>query len=208
MRFVTQSRGQMVGAHHEPPPSSRPTHGISSSPSGKINRKPELLERPVSCRRQRTAPQINRKLSQGLYFSFSNSPSPSAAGSENDPEIAAVRWSRGIPDQPPPLREFLNFLFLPSFLHLLFSNRDGSTIRISRNLLKTNGLTISNRYKNHVSVASKKGFPIPCALAPTPCLSTSARPVKFRRAQALRACDDGFAFNANLFKEIEPDGCE
>jgi hypothetical protein len=208
MRFVTQSRGQMVGAHHEPPTSSRPTHGISSSPSGKINRKPELLEPPVSCRKQRTAPQINRKLSPASCFRIFHSPKPPVAALENVPEIAAVRWSRGIPNQPPPLPEFLNFLFLLSFLHVLFSNRDGSTIRISRNLLKTNGLTISNRYKSHVFVASKNGFPTPYTLAPTCCLSTSARPVKFRRARALRACDDGFAFNANLFKEIEPDGCE
>jgi hypothetical protein len=40
--------------------------------SPRINRKPELLEAPVSCRKQRPGTQINRKLSQAPCFPFSS----------------------------------------------------------------------------------------------------------------------------------------
>jgi hypothetical protein len=50
---------------------SLPAHRLHPANQEKINRKPELLESPVSHRKQRTVTQINRKLSHGPRFPFS-----------------------------------------------------------------------------------------------------------------------------------------
>jgi hypothetical protein len=54
----------------------------------KINRKPELLEPPVSCRKQSTVTKINRKPFKVSRFPFSHSPNPPVTGLKNDPETA------------------------------------------------------------------------------------------------------------------------
>jgi hypothetical protein len=88
------------------------------------------------------------------------------------------------------------------------SNRNSAGIKIPRNSQEKKDILISNRNTSDLSPRARGGFPARCTLPPTPGLSNPALPAKIHRARALRACDDGFVFNANLFREIEPDGCE
>jgi hypothetical protein len=71
-----------------------------------------------------------------------------------------------------PHQEFFSLLCL---LNLRSSNRDSSAIRIPRNLLKTQLVPNSNRYKNGESATRPRGFPptntqdsTPYTLSPTP----------------------------------------
>jgi hypothetical protein len=69
---------------------------------------------------------------------------------------------------PPPRRQELPSS--PCLLNFLSSDRDGSTIRIPRKLLKIHDLIISNRLGNNVSAASPSDFPTPHTPNPIPSL--------------------------------------
>ena len=78
-------------------PHSGARRAIPFANSLKINRKPELLEPPVSCRKQSTVTKINRKPFKVSRFPFSHSPNPPGTGLENDPETPQSGGRRAIP---------------------------------------------------------------------------------------------------------------
>jgi hypothetical protein len=77
----------------------------------KINRNTELIESPVSCRKQWIGIQINRNISRGFRFPFFHSSNPPVAGLENDPERATVWRPKGMANCDLPTFPFFFFHF-------------------------------------------------------------------------------------------------
>jgi excinuclease ABC subunit C len=155
---------------------------------GKINRHIKLIEPLVSYRKQRAGLPINRHISRRSCFLFSHSSNLPLASRKNDPEIAALRRSKGN------------------------SNRNSAAIRNRRKSLIQKEKTFSNRNKNRRTLTSSARFPYAFTLNPTPCPPSRQLASRATKPQCILVpmldldCSLIFApsYDADFFQSLPP----